>query len=212
MAVAVKICGLNSPEAVRAATEADFAGFVFYGRSPRNLTPEAAATLAALLPPRVQRVALMVDPDDAFLKATLALFRPNLLQLHGSETAERVAAIKAEYGLPVMKAIPIREAGDIAAADRYRSVADRLLFDAKPPSRPDALPGGNAERFDWTLLRDRSFTLPTMLSGGLTAANVAEAARISGAAAVDVSSGVEDRPGTKNPSKIKGFIKAVRAL
>jgi phosphoribosylanthranilate isomerase len=212
MTVAVKICGLNSPEAVRAAAEADFAGFVFYGRSPRNVTPENAAALAALLPPGVQRVALMVDPDDAFLKATLAVFRPNLLQLHGSETAERVATIKAEYGLPVMKAIPIREAGDITAADRYRDVADRLLFDAKPPDRPDALPGGNAESFDWTLLANRAFALPTMLSGGLTTANVADAARISHVAAVDVSSGVEDRPGTKNPYKIKDFIRAVRAL
>lgn len=212
MPVLVKICGLNSPEAVHAAAEADFAGFVFYGRSPRNLTPDAAATLAALLPPRVQRVALLVDPDDAFLKAVLGVFRPQLLQLHGSETAERVAAIKVAFGLPAMKAIPIREAGDIAAADRYDRVADRLLFDAKPPNRPDALPGGNAESFDWTLLAGRRFPLPTMLSGGLTAANVAEAARITGVDAVDVSSGVEDRPGIKNPQKIKDFIRAARGL
>jgi len=212
MALAVKICGLNSPEAVLAAADADFAGFVFYGRSPRNVTPETAASLAALLPARVQRVALMVDPDDAFLKAALAAFEPDLLQLHGSEAPERVAAIKQAFGLPVMKAIPVREAGDLAAADRYRGVADRLLFDAKPPNRPGALPGGNAESFDWTLLTGRKFALPTMLSGGLTAANVAEAARISGVGAVDVSSGVEDRPGAKNPQKIKDFIMAARGL
>lgn len=212
MAVQVKICGLNAPEAVRAASDADLAGFVFYARSPRNVTPPDAAALAALLPPAVQRVALLVDPDDDFLKAVLAGFKPDLLQLHGSETPERLAAIKATHGLPVMKAIPIREAGDVAAADRYLAVADRLLFDAKPPNRPDALPGGNAESFDWTLLAGRRFALPTMLSGGLTPGNVAEAARISGVGAVDVSSGVEDRPGLKNPSKIKAFIKAARGL
>ena len=210
MTVQVKICGLNAPEAVRAASDADLAGFVFYARSPRNVTPEQAATLAALLPPQVLRVALLVDPDDAFLTAVLARFKPDLLQLHGSETPERLAAIKATHGIPVMKAIPIREAGDVAAAERYLAVADRLLFDAKPPNRPGALPGGNAESFDWTLLAGRRFALPTMLSGGLTPENVAEAARITGVAAVDVSSGVEDRPGLKNPSKIKTFIKAAR--
>jgi phosphoribosylanthranilate isomerase len=212
MPLEVKICGLNSPEAVRAAAEADFAGFMFYARSLRNVTPEAAASLAAALPPHVQRVAVMVDPDDDFLKAALAAFRPNLLQLHGSETPERVKAIKAAFGLPAMKAIPVREAGDLAAATRYQGVADRLLFDAKPPNRPDALPGGNAESFDWTLLAGRRFALGAMLSGGLTAANVAEAARIAGVGAVDVSSGVEDRPGAKNPRKIKEFIRAVRGL
>jgi phosphoribosylanthranilate isomerase len=211
MTVLVKICGLNTPEAVRAAADADFAGFVFYARSPRNVTPEAAASLAALLPERVQRVALLVDPDDDSLRTILASFRPQLLQLHGSETPERLAAIRAAHGLPLMKAIAIREAGDVAAAERYLTVADRLLFDAKPPNRPGALPGGNAESFDWSLLAGRSFALPTMLSGGLTAANVAEAARITGVGAVDVSSGVEDRPGVKNPSKIKEFIKAARS-
>ncbi len=212
MSVLVKICGLNSPEAVRAAAEADFAGFMFYARSPRNVTAEAAASLAAALPPRVQRVAVMVDPDDVFLKTVLAEFWPDLLQLHGSESAERVAAIKALSGLPAMKVIPVREGADIAAAELYRDVADRLLFDAKPPNRPDALPGGNAESFDWTLLAGRRFSLPAMLSGGLTAANVAEALRVSGFGAVDVSSGVEDRPGLKNPQKIKGFIRAARGL
>jgi len=211
MPVLVKICGLNSPDAVRAATEADFAGFVFYPRSPRNVTPQTAAALAGLLPDTVQRVALLVDPDDALLQAILSVFRPQLLQLHGRESLERVAAIKAAHGLPVMKAIAIREAGDLAAATRYETVADRLLFDAKPPNRPDALPGGNAESFDWSLLAGRSFARPTMLSGGLTADSVAAAARLTGVGAVDVSSGVEDRPGLKNHNKIKEFIKAARA-
>ena len=212
MPVLVKICGLNAPEAVRAAAEADFAGFVFYPRSPRNVSPERAATLAAELPQAVQRVALLVDADDALLRTIFAAFRPDLLQLHGSETPERVTAIKATFSLPVMKAIPVREAADLAAAGRYLGVVDRLLFDAKPPDRPGALPGGNAESFDWTLLAGKSFALPTMLSGGLTSANVAEAARLTGVGAVDVSSGVEDRPGVKNPQKIKDFIKTARGL
>lgn len=212
MAVEVKICGLNSPEAVRAAATADYAGFVFYARSPRNVSPAQAAALAAELPGQVRRVALLVDADDAFLRAMLDTFRPDLLQLHGNETPERVAAIKRSFGIPVMKAIAIRQAEDVAKAAAYTKTADRLLFDAKPPERADALPGGNAISFDWTLLAGQTFALPTMLSGGLTAANVAEAARISGVGAVDVSSGVEDAPGKKNPMKIKDFIRAARGL
>lgn len=212
MAVEVKICGLNSPEAVRAAATADYAGFVFYARSPRNVLPAQAAALAAELPRQVRRVALLVDADDGFLRAMLDTFRPDLLQLHGNETPERVAAIKQSFGIPVMKAIAIRQAEDVAKAAAYTKTADRLLFDAKPPERADALPGGNAISFDWTLLAGQTFALPTMLSGGLTAANVAEAARISGVGAVDVSSGVEDAPGKKNPMKIKDFIRVARGL
>jgi phosphoribosylanthranilate isomerase len=212
MAIEVKICGLNSPEAVRAAATADYAGFVFYERSPRYVSPETAATLAAELPKRVQRVALLVDVDDAVLRNLLQAFRPDLLQLHGRETPERVAAIQQAFGLPVMKAISIRQADDVAQAAAYANVADRLLFDAKPPERAGALPGGNATSFDWTLLAGKAFALPTMLSGGLTSENLGAAVRISGVAAVDVSSGVEDAPGRKNPIKIKGFIKAARAL
>lgn len=211
MAVEVKICGLNSPEAVRAAAEADYAGFVFYPPSPRSVTPAQAATLAAALPARVKKVALLVDADDAFIRAVVDALHPDLLQLHGRETPERVAQIKHAFGVPVMKAVPVREAADLDAAQAYAGVADRLLFDAKPPERPGALPGGNAEVFDWRLLAGRRFTLPWMLSGGLTAANLAAAVRITGAASVDVSSGVEDRPGQKNPSKIKSFIDIVRA-
>jgi phosphoribosylanthranilate isomerase len=210
MSVQVKICGLNSPEAVRAAAQADYAGFMFYGPSPRNLTPAQAATFAAALPAQVKRVAVLVDADDAFIREVVDALHPDLLQLHGRETPARVAAIKRSFGVPVMKVIPVREASDIAAADAYLGVADRLLFDAKPPERAGALPGGNAESFDWRLLAGKSFALPWMLSGGLTSANVAEAIRISGAPAVDVSSGVEDRPGQKNPIKINGFIKSVR--
>lgn len=211
MAVEVKICGLNSPEAVRAAAEADYAGFVFYPPSPRSVTPAQAATLAAALPARVKKVALLVDADDAFIRAVVDALHPDLLQLHGRETPERVAQIKHAFGVPVMKAVPVREAADLDAAQAYAGVADRLLFDAKPPERPGALPGGNAEAFDWRLLAGRRFTLPWMLSGGLTAANLAAAVRTTGAVSVDVSSGVEDRPGQKNPSKIKSFIDIVRA-
>jgi phosphoribosylanthranilate isomerase len=210
MSVEVKICGLNSPEAVRAAATADYAGFMFYGPSPRNVPPAQAATLAAALPQRVKRVAVLVDADDALIRSVVDALHPDLLQLHGKETPERVAAIKRIFGIPVMKAIAVREADDLKAAEAYIGVADRLLFDAKPPERPDALPGGNAQAFDWTLLAGKSFALPWMLSGGLTADNVAEAIRISGATAVDVSSGVEDRPGQKNPLKINDFIKSAR--
>jgi phosphoribosylanthranilate isomerase len=212
MAVEVKICGLNSPDAVRAAITADYAGFVFYARSPRYVSPEQAAALAAALPPQVKRVALLVDVDDAFLETMLRDFRPDLLQLHGHETPERVAAIRQRFGIPTMKAISVRQVDDIAKAAAYAAVADRLLFDAKPPERADALPGGNATSFDWTLLAGKSFALPAMLSGGLTTANLAEAVRISGLAAVDVSSGVEDRPGLKNPLKINDFIRTARGL
>lgn len=212
MAIKVKICGLNSPEAVRAAATADYGGFVFYERSPRYVTPARAASLAGELPKPVQRAALLVDVDDAFLRAMLQEFRPDLLQLHGRETPERVAAIRQAFGIPVMKVISVRQAEDVARATAYATVADRLLFDAKPPERAGALPGGNATSFDWTLLAGQTFALPVMLGGGLTRENLSEAVRISGVAAVDVSSGVEDAPGRKNPIKIKDFIKAARAL
>ncbi len=211
MSVLVKICGLNSPDAVRAAAEADFAGFVFYPRSPRSVAPERASELAAKLPREVKRVALTVDADDAVLRHILHEFRPDLIQLHGKEPPERVAAIKHHFGLPVMKAIPVHDAADLRAVDSYRDVVDWFIFDGKPPARPDALPGGNAAAFDWTLLAGKIFGRPWMLSGGLTAANVAQAVRRSGAGTVDVSSGVENRPGEKNTLKIKEFIKAARA-
>ncbi len=212
MPIQVKICGLNSAAAVRAAASADFAGFVFYPPSPRYVTPESAAKLAQRLARRVLRVALMVDPDDAALRLTLARFRPDLLQLHGHESPARVAAIRDAFSLKIMKAIAVAGASDLDAAAAYAGVADLLLFDARPPDRPGALPGGNAVPFDWRLLAGRGWGVPWLLSGGLTAANLAEAVRISGAKAVDVSSGVEDRPGHKDPARIKAFLAAARKL
>jgi phosphoribosylanthranilate isomerase len=213
--VSAKICGLKTPETVKAAIDngADFVGFNFFKKTPRYVEPEIAAALGRALPGRVVRTGLFVDDDDARIAAILAVVPLDLLQLHGSETPERVAAIKAKFGLPVMKVIKVRDAADIARARGYEAVADRLLFDAQPPATmKDAMPGGNAVSFDWTLLRGFRSPLPWMLSGGLNAGNLAEAVRLSGAAAVDVSSGVEDRPGEKNVNKIKEFLELSRSL
>lgn len=211
MSAAAKICGLNSVPAVEAASRADFAGFVFFARSPRCVTREQAKFLAAKLPPRVKRVALVVDIDDGALDAILAVFRPDILQLHGAETPARVAEIRTRTGIAAMKVIGVSEAADLDAAKPYLDVADRLMFDAKPPKREGALPGGNAVSFDWTLLAGRKWARPWMLAGGLTASNVANAIVTSGAPAVDVSSGVESRPGRKSPRLIRRFLAAVRA-
>jgi len=213
MSIEVKICGINAPAALAAAVEggADYVGFVFYPPSPRAVTPAAAAALAAAAPARLRKVALVVDADDALLQEILDAAPIDLLQLHGSESVERVAAVRARFGVPVMKVLRVAGAGDVAAAAAYEPVADRLLFDAKPPrDMTGALPGGNALAFDWQLLAGRTWALPWMLSGGLNADNVAEALRVSGARAVDVSSGVEDRPGVKNPDKIRAFIAAAK--
>jgi len=215
MRVAVKICGLNSPAAVRAALAggAAFVGFVFYPPSPRCVSPDQAAILAGLVPEGVVRVGLFVDPDDDTLRRVTARAKLDLVQLHGSETPDRVAAVKRLTGLPAMKAIKVADSSDVAAADRYVPVADRLLFDAKVSEvQPGALPGGNAVSFDWALLSGRTWRLPWMLSGGLHAGNLAEAVRISGAPAVDVSSGVEEHPGVKDPAKIKAFLATAQAL
>lgn len=210
MRVAVKICGLNAPDAVDAASSADFAGFVFFARSPRHVEPAAARDLAARLPSAVKRVAVVVDPDDALLATLVATLRPDFVQLHGRETPERAAAIRGRFGLGVIKAIAVGVPGDLDAADAFSPVADWFLFDAKPPKRPDALPGGNATRFDWAMLRGRRFDRPWLLSGGLEPANVAEAIAVSGARAVDVSSGVEAAPGRKDPARIAAFLAATR--
>ncbi|HEX2114279.1 MAG TPA: phosphoribosylanthranilate isomerase [Alphaproteobacteria bacterium] len=209
MSTTIKICGLNSGAAVRAAAAADFAGFVLYPPSPRNVTALEAGKLAAKLAPGVRRVAVMVDPDDATLRATFERFKPDVLQLHGSETPARVANIRAAYGVAIIKAVPVRAAGDLDAARDFEACADWLMFDAKPP-RLDALPGGNAAAFDWTLLAGRAWRRPWFLSGGLTPANVAGAIATTGAPGVDVSSGVEAKPGHKDPTKITAFIAAVR--
>ncbi len=213
MSIEVKICGVNAPAALAAAVVggADSVGFVFYPRSPRAVTPHAARALAAQVPPRVTKVGLAVDLDDAALAAILEAVPLDLWQLHGGESPARVAEIRARFGLPVMKVVKVAGPEDVAAAEAYLRVADRLLFDAKPPKEmTGALPGGNAVTFDWRLLAGRTWPIPWMLSGGLEPANVAEAARISGARAVDISSGVEDRPGLKNPDKIRAFLAAAK--
>ena len=214
MTVQVKICGISTPETMTAALEggAAFVGLVFYPKSPRAVTPGAAAALASLVPADVVKTGLLVDAEDATIAAVLEEVPLDLLQLHGSESPERIAEVKARFGLPVMKVVKLRKAGDLEAVQPYLEVADRLLFDAKPPAEmTGALPGGNAVAFDWTILAGTTWPVPWMLAGGLTAENVARAIAVSGAPAVDVSSGVEDRPGVKNPNKIKAFLEAVRS-
>ena len=209
MPVRAKICGINSRAALDAAIAggAGFVGFVFYPPSPRALTAEAAAALAAAVPPVIAKVGLLVDEPDERIAEILARVSLDMLQLHGKETPARVDDIRRRFGLPVMKAVKIAEAADLAVADRYVGHADWLLFDAKPPPQmTGALPGGNALSFDWELLAGRSWPSPWMLSGGLTRDNIAEAARISGARVFDVSSGVESQPGQKDPEKIAAFL------
>ncbi len=214
MSVAAKICGLSSENAVAAAVEggAAYLGFVFYPPSPRAVSPARAAALCAEVPASVHRVGLFVDADDDAIEAALAGTPLDLLQFHGRESPERVASVKSRFGRPVMKAISVAGADDVAAASRYEDCADLLLFDAKPPRRDDALPGGNGLAFDWRLIAGRAWRIPWMLSGGLTAALLPEAVRISGATAVDVSSGVERRPGDKDPEKIREFLRIARDL
>lgn len=208
--ITVKICGINDAAAAAAAREADMVGFVFYPPSPRAVTPEAAAALAAALPARIKRAGVFVDPDDETLARVLAAIPLDLLQLHGDETPARVAVVKERFGRAVIKALRVAEGADLDRAREFDGIADWLLFDARPPKRPGALPGGNATAFDWRLLQGRRFATPWLLSGGLTPETVAEAIRISGAGAVDVSSGVEDAPGRKSAAKIAAFIAAAR--
>jgi len=211
--VDVKICGLSTPEGLRSAARAGarYVGFVFYPPSPRAVSPAQAKALAAQVPPDVVKVGLLVDPGNEELAAILAEADLDLLQLHGEESPARVAEIRQRSGKQVMKTVKITRSEDLEAITPYLKVADRLLFDAKPPKgMKDALPGGNAVAFDWRILSGKSWPLPWMLAGGLTAENVAEAVEISGAEAVDVSSGVEDRPGAKNTEKIQAFIAATR--
>jgi phosphoribosylanthranilate isomerase len=214
MPVAVKICGLSTPEALEAAIAggARWVGFNFYRPSPRALTPQAAAALCAMVPPHVARVGLFVDADDAGIEAVLAAAALDMLQFHGSESPQRVVEARARFGRKVLKAVPVAAAEDLVAADHYEDAADLLLFDAKPPRRADALPGGNGLAFDWHLLAGRPRRLPWLLSGGLSAALLPEAVRISGAAAVDVSSGVESSTGHKDAAKIREFLAVAAAL
>lgn len=209
----VKICGLSDAANLKAAIElgADYVGFVFFEKSPRHISLELAATLAELVPSHVMKVALTVDADDSRIDDIIAALRPDMLQLHGAETPDRLKVLKARHGLPLMKAIAIAGPEDPAKAGIYQDSADLLLFDAKPPkSMPGALPGGNGLAFDWSLIQGQRPLLPWMLSGGLTPQNVADAIRITGAEAVDVSSGVESAPGRKEPGLIEAFIQAAK--
>jgi len=211
MPVSIKICGLSSPETLDVALEAgaDAVGFVFFPPSPRHLGFEAVRVLSARVRGRAQKVALSVDADDDWLAAAIEALQPDLLQLHGKETPDRVVMVRTRFGLPVIKALPIAERADLAPIRLYASVADRLLFDARAP-REATRPGGLGMSFDWRLLQDLDLGVPFMLSGGLDAGNVAEALRITRAPAVDVSSGVERAPGEKDPDKIRAFIRSVR--
>lgn len=208
----VKICGLREPVHVAAAADAGaaYVGFVFFAKSPRNLSVPDARSLALLVPDGVAKVALTVNATNAELDAITASVPLDMLQLHGSESPERVAEIKARYGLPVMKAVGVAERGDLAQVDLFQIVADQILVDAKPP-KDAVLPGGNGLAFDWTLLLGRVWRRPWMLAGGLTPANVALAVRSTNARQVDVSSGVETTPGVKDESLIRDFIAAARS-
>jgi phosphoribosylanthranilate isomerase len=210
VSVLVKICGLNDPAAIAAASGADFAGFVFFPRSPRHVEPEAAGRLAAALPRAVRRVAVTVDAGDEALAAIVAHLAPDLVQLHGREDPARAAEVGRRFGVGTIKAMAVSAPEDLDRAADFAGAVDWLLFDARPPSRPDALPGGNATSFDWTILAGRRLPLPWLLSGGLDAGNVAAAVAASGARAVDVSSGVESAPGRKDPARIAAFLRAAR--
>ncbi|MCA3437896.1 MAG: phosphoribosylanthranilate isomerase [Rhodobacter sp.] len=209
--IRVKICGLRTPADVAAVARAGaaYAGFVFFAKSPRNLTLSGARLAALSAPVGLARVALTVDADDTTLDAIVEAVPLDMLQLHGTESPGRVDEVRARYRLPVMKALGVADEGDLPAILEYSAVADQLLIDAKPP-RGAALPGGNGLAFDWRLLAGRRWLRPWMLAGGLTAGNVAEAMRLTGARQVDVSSGVESAPGVKDPDRIAAFVAAAQ--
>jgi phosphoribosylanthranilate isomerase len=207
--IRVKICGLKTTADVAAvaASGAAYAGLVFFAKSPRNLTIPAARALALAAPVGLAKVALVVDADDAFLDAITEAMPLDMLQLHGHETPDRVAEVRARYGLPVMKAVGVADEGDLAAVFDYSLVADQILVDAKPPKNAD-LPGGNGLSFDWRLVAQRRWLRPWMLAGGLRPDNVAEAIQLTNARQVDVSSGVESAPGVKDAARIADFVRA----
>ena len=210
--IRVKICGLRTEADVLAVASsgAAYAGFVFFAKSPRNLTLDQARLLALAAPVGLAKVALVVDADDQTLDAIVEAVPLDMLQLHGHETPDRVAQVRERYGLPVMKAVGVADEGDLAAIFDYSTVADQLLIDAKPP-KSSVLPGGNGLSFDWRLVAQRRWLRPWMLAGGLTAENVAEAIRLTNARQVDVSSGVESAPGVKDATLISAFVEAARA-
>lgn len=212
MSLIVKICGLSTPETLEAALAAgaDMVGFVFFPPSPRHVSLEVARALGTQVGGRALRVALSVDADDALLDNSIEALRPDLLQLHGKESVARIRDIKHKFGLPVMKAIAVETAADLAALPGYVAVADRILFDARAPKEATR-PGGLGAVFDWRLLENLNIKVPFMVSGGLHADNVAEAVRVTRAGGVDVSSGIERAPGQKDPDMIRAFIRAARA-
>lgn len=209
--IRVKICGLRTEADVLAVARAGaaYAGFVFFAKSPRNVTVDQARALALAAPPGLAKVALTVDADDAALDAIVEAVPLDMLQLHGHETPDRVSELRARYGLPVMKAVGVADEGDLAAVFDYSLVADQILIDAKPP-KGAALPGGNGLSFDWRLVAQRRWLRPWMLAGGLTPDNVAEAIRLTNARQVDVSSGVESAPGVKDAARIADFVAAAQ--
>ncbi|CCE09439.1 N-(5'-phosphoribosyl)anthranilate isomerase (PRAI) [Bradyrhizobium sp. STM 3843] len=212
MSLLVKICGLTTRETLDAALDAgaDMVGFVFFPPSPRHLGLETARELGRQAKGRALKVALTVDADDVTFENVIETLRPDLLQLHGRESVARVRDIKQRFGLPVMKAIPVETAADLASLSGYAAVCDRILFDARAP-KDATRPGGLGATFDWHLLDDLKLDLPFMVSGGLSAGNVREAVRITGAGGVDVSSGVERAPGVKDSNMIREFVRAARA-
>jgi phosphoribosylanthranilate isomerase len=212
MALLVKICGLKTPEALDAALDAgaDMVGFVFFGPSPRNVGFEAARALARRVRGRALKVALSVDANDEQVATIIDAIKPDMMQLHGRETPDRVVVVRTRFGLPVIKALPIAERADLSPIRLYDKLAEHLLFDARAP-RDATRPGGLGKSFDWQLLENLKLDVPFMLSGGLDADNVEEALRITAADGVDVSSGVESAPGVKDAEKIHAFVQAARA-
>lgn len=214
MPVAVKICGITDPVAMDTAIQhgAAYVGLVFFPKSPRFLTLEQAKPLAEQVPDGIQIIALTVNPTNELIEEIIQLGRINLLQLHGDETPERVAAIRHRFGLPVMKALRIATAEDLQPLPAFEAVSDMLLFDTKAPPDVTSLPGGTGLTFDWRLMQQVTPAKPWMLAGGLKPDNLAEAVRLTGARIVDVSSSVEDRPGHKSPEKIRAFLEAAAKL
>jgi phosphoribosylanthranilate isomerase len=212
MSLLVKICGLSTRETLETALDAgaDMVGLVFFPPSPRHVSLETGRDLGRHVKRRALKVALTVDADDATLDNIMDALSPDIFQLHGKESVARLRDIKQRFGRPVMKAVPVATAADLAVLPGYAAVADRILFDARAP-KDATRPGGLGEPFDWHLLENLDLKLPYMVSGGLDADNVAEALRVTRAGGVDVSSGVESASGVKDPEMIKAFIRAARA-
>lgn len=210
MTIKVKICGLKTFDAVRSAVQngADYIGFVFHQASPRNIDPKMATGLKRHIPRNIKTVAVIVDASDDDIDVIFRNFMPDILQCHGKESIQRIRAIKEKYKMPVIKAIPVRSSDDITKSSAFEDAADMLLFDAKAPT--SNMPGGNGLAFDWTLLKEREFSIPWFLSGGLNIQNVTNALNITKAQAVDVSSSLEREPGIKDPELISLFISKVK--